>query len=210
VIKVQEVWDSKGMSIDLQDYMLKELFGHLRNSDNSVELEYQDGLGALLRKMPPHWTGSIEGPSSTPSSFRHLIGLYKRWGLVEPNRWRMCLGTKDYGHEPLILPPTEEDTYDGSKFIQCSCLPPANKRTCVNCAVRCTQCGKTRLEMIAFDYLPISNQLSSVKESGTLYYEMLTMWRNRQRWLTTNVTPERISQFWDGENVREYQDFWNP
>ena len=207
---MQEVWDSKGMSIEWHNYMLKQLFGHLLPNENVDNVNYKDGIGALIRKMPLDWIDDLEGPPSTPTSFKRLIGLYKKWGLVEPKRWRMCLGTKEYSHEPLILPPAEEDSYDRNKIIKCSCVPPKGKSTCPECATHCTHCGKARTEMIAFHYLPIANQLSSIMESKSLCYKMLTIWRNRHDWLTTTAAPQKIKHFWDGEKVREYQDFWNP
>lgn len=210
IIEVQEVWDSKGMSIEWHNYMLKQLFGHLLPNENIDNVNYKDGIGALIRKMPLDWIDDLEGPPSTPTSFKRLIGLYKKWGLVEPKRWRMCLGTKEYSHEPLILPPAEEDSYDRNKIIKCSCVPPKGKSTCPECATHCTHCGKARTEMIAFHYLPIANQLSSIMESKSLCYKMLTIWRNRHDWLTTTAAPQKIKHFWDGEKVREYQDFWNP
>ena len=64
--------------------------------------------------------------------------------------------------------------------------------------------------MIAFDYLPISLQLASIMSSRTLCIEMLSMWNNREHWLNKNSPPIFIQNIWDGEKVRETQNWWNP
>jgi len=116
-LKVQEVWDSKGMSIDLQDYVLKKILGtFLINNNNLVDFKNEDGLGTLITEMPSNW-------------------------------------------------------------------------------------------IVAFDYLPIVDQLSSIMKFETLCYKMLTMWRNQLRWLTTNETLQCITYFLGGKKVREYWDF---
>ena len=211
IIKMQAEWDNKGMSVDLQDWTLRQIFEGLPciNDESSTNFN-EDRLAYLIKKMPLEWDGSLEGPGSTPSSFKLLVRLYKRWGLVQPKRWRMCVGTRNYSHEPFILQPTEEDGYDGKKYIACSCTPPNDKRTCSQCAKTCPHCNNSRFNMVSFDYLSIADQLSSAVASQTLCYEMLTMWRANEEWLNVHEPPSRILNIWHGEKVREYQDFWNP
>jgi hypothetical protein len=178
IIKKQVELDSKGMSMDLQDWTLRQIFEGLPciNDESSTNLN-EDILAYLIKKMLLEWVGSLEGPDSTLSSFKLLVRLYKRWGLVQPKRWRMCVGTRNYSHEPFILQHVEEDGYDGNKYITCSCTPPNDKQTCSQCARTCPHCNNSRFNMISFDYLSIADQLSSAMASQTLCYEMLTMWR---------------------------------
>ena len=99
LIRVQAEWDDKKMSIELQDYMLDQMF-------SGLELPTEPGnekLGDVFRKMPRDWKGDLEGPSTTPSSFKRLLTIYKKWGMVEPQRWRMCLGTEQYVTNQLCL-----------------------------------------------------------------------------------------------------------
>jgi hypothetical protein len=211
IIKMQAERDNKGMSVDLQDWTLPQIFEGIPciNDESSTNL-FEDRLAYLIKKMPLEWDGSLEGPDSTPYSFKLLVRLYKRWGLVQPKRWRMCVGTRNYSQEPFILQPAEEDGYDGNKYIACSCTPPNDKRTCPQCARTCPHCNNSRLNMISFHYLSIVDQLSSAVASKTLCYEMLTMWRANGEWLNIHEPPPSILNIWHEEKVREYEDFWNP
>ena len=211
VIKIQAEWDNKGVPVECQDWTLRHIFEGLSSTaDDHPGVSIEDRLAPLIRAMPEDWDGSLEGPASIPSSFQTLLRLYKTWGLVQPKRWRMCLGTRKYEHEPFILPPAEEDGYDGSQYVACTCNPPNDMRMCLVCIKTCPHCNNSRFEMISFDYLSIADQLSSSMASRTLCHELLTMWRAHPEWLNVHEAPPTIIEVWHGEKIREIQDFWNP
>ena len=120
LIRVQAEWDNKKMSIELQDYILDQMF-------SGLELPTKPGnekLGDVFRKMPRDWKGDLECPSTTPSSFKRLLTIYKKWGMVEPQRWRMCLGIEQYAHEPILLAPSEDDIDERNAASRCGCTNP--------------------------------------------------------------------------------------
>ena len=193
VIKIQAEWDNKGVPVECQDWTLRHIFEGLSSTaDDHPGVSIEDRLAPLIRAMPEDWDGSLEGPASIPSSFQTLLRLYKTWGLVQPKRWRMCLGTRKYEHEPFILPPAEEDGYDGSQYVACTCNPPNDMRTCPVCIKICPHCNNSIFEMISFDYLSIADQLSSSMASNTLCHELLTMWRAHLEWLNVHEAPPTI------------------
>ena len=87
IIKMQVEWDSKGMSVYLQDWTLRQIFEGLPciNDESSTNFN-EDRLAYLIKKMPLEWDGSLEGHNSTPPPFKLPVRLYKRWSLVQPKR----------------------------------------------------------------------------------------------------------------------------
>ena len=63
----QAEWDNKKMSIELQDYMLDQMFSGL---ELLTELG-NEKLGDVFRKMLRDWKEDLEGPSTTLSSFKN-------------------------------------------------------------------------------------------------------------------------------------------
>lgn len=66
--------------------------------------------------------------------------------------------------------------------------------------------------MVSFLYLPIVEQLQTLCKSQTFCHDFLAMWRARERWLNKSPLLEdiKVDEFWDGEKLRSYHDFWNP
>jgi hypothetical protein len=123
--------------------------------------------------MPAGWKGDLDG--IVPSSFKKLTKLQKKWGLVEPRRYRMCLGIEDCAHEPLIFGPIEEDKYEHRKVVQCNCQSPQDKLKCQQCAPKCNECNTVRAELIPFDFLPPADILASPVTSNIFCQQMLAM-----------------------------------
>jgi hypothetical protein len=124
IIEIQANWDDKGVTTELQKYMFNQIFGGLEASTNPADLDlsHEHRLGALIREIPTGWKGDLD--SIVPNSFKKLIKLQKKWDLMEPRRYLMCLGTEDCAHEPLIFGPIDKDKYEDRKVVQCSCDPP--------------------------------------------------------------------------------------
>jgi hypothetical protein len=88
IVELQEKWDVSQMPINLQDYMLHQLFGSLQKEPNALE----DGklhygvlpIGRLLTLvgLKPKL---IKG-FSLPTSWKQLHNLYKELGLVATER----------------------------------------------------------------------------------------------------------------------------
>ena len=66
--------------------------------------------------------------------------------------------------------------------------------------------------MIPVYYLPVRNQLQNIMRSKLYSEKMLSLWKNKDRWLgkSVNDVPISIKDFWDGEKLRIYQNWWNP
>ena len=66
--------------------------------------------------------------------------------------------------------------------------------------------------MIPIDYLPIRSQLQNIMRSKLYSEKMLSLWKNKDCWMGKSVDDVLAStkDFWDGEKLRIYQDWWNP
>jgi hypothetical protein len=51
---------------------------------------------------------------------------YKKWSLIEPRQYQICLGIEDGSHELLIFKPIEDDKYEDRKPSHCQCIPSQN------------------------------------------------------------------------------------
>lgn len=208
LMDIQKMWDNHEVSLELQGHMLNEFFGGFNGGEIALE---KQSLGRLLSQVTENWNGQLEGMRA-PSSWTKLVSTYSALGMIKPKRWKMCVGTEEFAHEPNVFPPSTEDIYTTSQIVQCQCDPPLNKRDCSMHAEMCTNCNTMRKNMISFDYLSIAEQLALLMRSSTHCIDFLTMWSNRSRWMSEDVLqrPNEIKDFWDGEKVRIYQAFWNP
>lgn len=173
----------------------------------------------MLVQLPPSWDGDLDGDldgAKIPSSWDQLRTMYLGLGMVQLQRWRMCTGTKDNSHTPEVLAPSDEDNYSGN-VLYCLCDTSTRKnkklkRDCISCCEKCKVCHIQRKEMVAFDYVPIGQQIKLMTKSRTFCHEFLSMWFNKDKWLNTevNYAPEYIYDFWDGQKCRDYREFWDP
>ena len=214
LINLQSEWDEQCISRKYQGKLLGHIFGNLRRGeDDNLVPPSEQTFGEVFRRMPPTWKGEIAG-HVVPSSWRNLMTAYKKWGLGEPSRWRMCVGTENNIHDAVLLQPSDEDVYEGNNILSCSCNPPENIRDCIIHGAKCFKCERLRKHLIPFDYFPIARQLSTLMRSRKKCEQMLTMWKreNRERWLGKGIAnpPNHIKEIWDGEKLCQYQDFWNP
>ena len=66
-----------------------------------------------------------------------------------------------------------------------------------------------RKDILAFDYMPLADQIASLCKSRTFCYDFLNMWRHKEKWLNPSSESDNIIE-WDGLKVREYAIFWDP
>ena len=123
-IKMQSDWNSSNCPISCQDSTMRHLFDGL-NPEDPVEVEPK--FGAIFRRMDAEWKGELD-EGQVVNTWTKLIKMYKNRGMVEPKRYRMCIGsTEENMHEAIILEPSNEDMYEGAKVVNCTCHPPKMK-----------------------------------------------------------------------------------
>jgi hypothetical protein len=89
IVELQEKWDVSQVPINLQDYMLHQLFGSLQKKPNVFEdgrLDYGAlPIGRLLTLigLKPELIRGF----SLPTSWKQLHNLYRELGLVATERW---------------------------------------------------------------------------------------------------------------------------
>ncbi len=89
IVELQEKWDVSQVPINLQDYMLHQLFGSLQEEPNVFEdgrLDYGAmPIGRLLTLvgLEPELIRGF----SLPTSWKQLHNLYRELGLVATERW---------------------------------------------------------------------------------------------------------------------------
>ena len=167
-------------------------------------------LGLLMSQLPAGWDGTLDG-YAPPDSWRKLMHLYARLGMVLPQRWRIYVGTYEHEHEGVVFKPSDEGCDKSSYILQCQ-LHGGNLRDCLECCEKCSVCKQARKDMKAFDYLPIGPQLALIMQSSLFGHENLKTWRNSQEWLGKAACDfvDPIKNLWDGMKVRLCQNFWNP
>lgn len=215
IIEFQALWDEHQIPIKAQDKMLELLFGDMggRRVGRSGKCK-KPSLSKLLVQLPKSWDGTLDG-IRVPACWEQLNSMFNGLGMIQSQRYRLCIGPDDNRHDIELLQPSEEDVYAGNAIL-CSCHENARKRIfkrdCSTCCEKCKKCNKPRKEMLAFDYLPIGKQLELLVKSKTNCHDLLNMWRRKERWLgeEINAQPDSICEFWDGSKCREVQDFWNP
>ncbi|MCO5569490.1 hypothetical protein L7F22_023203 [Adiantum nelumboides] len=82
----------------------------------------------------------------------------------------------------------------------------------MQCSEKYKVCNNIRKTLMPFDYIPIGPQLKLLVKSRTFCHELLTLWRNKDRWLQQDAihSGKSIVDFWDGTKFQEVKDFWNP
>ena len=202
-IKMQSDWDSFGCSISCQDSMMRYLFDGLNPKGLQDDVPK---FGAIFRHMAEDWKGELD-EGQVVKSWKNLMKMYRNSGMVDPRRYRMCIGsTEENIHDAIILEPSVEDTYEGNDVVNCTCNPPKMKRDCDIHAEMCIMCNTMRKNMIPIDYLPIRSQLQNIMHSKLYSEKMLSLWKNKDCWMGKSVDDVSAStkDFWDGEKLRIY------
>jgi hypothetical protein len=145
IVELQEKWDVSQVPINLQDYMLHQLFGSLQKEPNALE----DGklnygvlpIGRLLTlvSLKPKLIRGF----SLPTSWKQLHNLYKELGLVATERWQLCTMSTQTPHDPHMMSLSVNDLYEGFEVVCCECGPNSRqkfKRDCLGCSHRCWIC----------------------------------------------------------------------
>lgn len=237
IVQLQRGWDKAKLQISEQDSLLQELFGDFKFTHHGEleggeinplledqitnNIDYRGwSLGKLLTNLPSTWDGDLEGYNA-PGSWKQLMTIYKSLGMVKPKRYRLCTGTSQNSHKPVVLEPSNEDAYEGASKVKCKCIQPidmesriSNKklqRDCDQCCSRCSICNKKRIEIMSFDYLPFTALLTSLMRSNSFVHDFLRMWRERRNWqgLPPTENPFTINEWWDGTKVREWSNFFD-
>jgi hypothetical protein len=166
-------------------------------------------LGALLAHFSKDWDGNLDG-FNAPNSWNSLMYMYRHLGMIEPQRWRMCVGIANCEHGGILFSSSPEDDYEAHSAKRCKC--GKFKRDCDNYMEKCGECGTSRKFIVAFDFLAVVGQLSLLMKSRSFSYDMLHLWRSRSRWMDKdhNKFLDEIQEFWDGEKMKLYQAFWIP
>ena len=104
IVELQIMWDETFIPIGVQDSMLHQLFGSLQQEPKVFEhgmIDYSElFLGRLLTIVGPQWQGDIGGGVVAPASWKQLRVFYKSLGLVETQRFRLCVGSTEVSHVP--------------------------------------------------------------------------------------------------------------
>ncbi|MCO5605605.1 hypothetical protein L7F22_059788 [Adiantum nelumboides] len=217
IIELQTLCDENQASKAFQDHMLIILFGGMGGSrvGRDDTQEEKASLSKLLVQLPSTWDGSL-GDVFVPACWDQLNAMFTTLGMVESSRYRVCQGSQDNMHSPILYPPSLEDNYSGN-VVRCECnaIQKATrklKRDCKECCEKCTVCGISRKQMMCFDYISIEHQLKCLTRSQSICHKFLEMWRNKKRWLDNSCISEdtKIHEFWDGTKCKNFEDFWNP
>jgi hypothetical protein len=208
-IKMQSDWGSFNCPLSCQDSIMRHLFDGLTPDDAHAK---EPKFGAIFRHMAEEWRGELD-EGQVVTTWKKLMKMYKNRGMVDPTRYRMCVGSNEENvHDAIILNPSAEDAYKGNDIIKCPCNPPKIKRDCHLHVETCTLYNTMKKNMIPIDYLPIANQLKNIMRSKSYCEKMLSLWKDKDRWMGKSVEdiPDSIKDFWDREKRRIYQDWWNP
>ncbi|KAI5064766.1 hypothetical protein GOP47_0019461 [Adiantum capillus-veneris] len=218
IIQFQTLSDEYQVPISGQDEMLRLLFGDMGGAKIGKDDSNREdpSLSKILVRFEHDWDGFLFDNYRVPACWDQLQSLFQGLGMVQPLRYRVCMGEEGNRHEPELLRPSKEDNYEGCSVEICACITNSRKRKakrdCLACCERCPSCQKPRKETLAFDYLSIGRQIELMLKSKSLCHGMLSMWRNQDKWLgkPPELQPEFIHDFWDGAKCRIVQHFWDP
>lgn len=237
IVGLQCGWDNAKLQIREQDSILREIFGDFKFEQHGEleageinplleghinnNIDYRGwSLGKLLTHLPTTWNGDLEGYNA-PGSWKQLMTIYKSLGMVKSKRYRLCTGTSQKSHRPVLLEPSNEDAYEGTSKVYCKCVGPTNmenttskrklQRDCEHCCSRCSICNKKRVEIMFFDYLPFTALLTTLMRCNSIVHDFLRMWRERRNWqgLPPMENPHVINEWWDGNKAREWSNFFD-
>lgn len=137
VLYLQSRLDKHGVSTDSQDEILEELFKGFPACLTGRNIDLQNvPLGASLASLLADWDGDLGG-FNAPKSWSSLMYMYKHLGVIEPQRWRICVGTEDYEHDGILIPPSAEDNYEAHSAMRCEC-----RKFKRDCAVHMQKCSE--------------------------------------------------------------------
>ncbi|MCO5612374.1 hypothetical protein L7F22_066641 [Adiantum nelumboides] len=216
LVEIQSLCDKHRASVEMQDELLRLLFGGLGISKGKQPAYApKKSLASLLVQKPSNWDGQLNG-RHIPSNWSQLMEFYKDLGMVPLQEWKLCLGNDDHPHAPHIMEPSLEDERQENDAYKCCCtdmhIPRLLRRDCEHCCQRCPLCRKKRKDVMSFHFIPLMGQLKLLCRSETICWDFLKMWRAKEAWLNNipSMHPEYIYEFWHGEKLRIFQDFWNP
>ncbi|KAL3677122.1 hypothetical protein R1sor_027070 [Riccia sorocarpa] len=161
VIEILAFLDEHKCSMSMQNGLLRLLFGGFAHSPNNALVEenlvdrlapegYRDlPLARMLTLAGSNWTGGERG-ECTPNSFSRATETLRHRGLINPEHWKMCTGTKTQPHLPQAYGPDNE-------HVVCTML---------GCSVGCS-------EMLQFDYIPLEGILKQLFRSRTFCHDAL-------------------------------------
>ncbi|KAL3676262.1 hypothetical protein R1sor_026210 [Riccia sorocarpa] len=217
--KLQFAMDEANVTTDLQGRILKCLYDNsqlpTRLADGNMEYS-RVNLGTLLRHAGAEWTGGDIGMRGL-SILESIMNTYRGAGMPSIVRWRLYIGDEDSRHDAIPFGQSSQDEYIQSRGVRCVCsdVPSSSlKRDYESCSERCTddECRLMRKHMIPFDYLAIAGIIRNLCMSRTLSHSMLSMWRARERWISTDRDPApsfSIIEWWDGTKAKEIAWFFD-
>ncbi|MCO5612717.1 hypothetical protein L7F22_066986 [Adiantum nelumboides] len=208
IVDIQMLWDHCKAPKFLQDEMLRRLFSGtcVAKGKQSGGTAKKKSFISLILEKQSLFNGDPK-KIEAPHNLDQLLRIYESMGMVQLQRWRLCIGKSRQQHPPKLYEPSKEDCYL-KEVVHCLCPSSASqsrlKKDCELCCERCSLCGTPRKHMVSFDYMSIISQLQLLCLSSTFCHEMLAMWRARGRWLGRDVEEHMdfIDEFWDGQKVR--------
>ncbi|MCO5554355.1 hypothetical protein L7F22_007884 [Adiantum nelumboides] len=146
LVEIQSLCDKHRASVEMQDELLRLLFGGLGISKGKQPAYApKKSLASLLVQKPSDWDGQLNG-RHIPSNWSQLMEFYKDLGMVPLQEWKLCLGNDDHPHAPHIMEPSLEDERQENDAYKCCCtdmhIPRLLRRDCEHCCQRCSKCGK--------------------------------------------------------------------
>jgi hypothetical protein len=79
--------------------------------------------------------------------------------MIKPLHYKLCIGTKNFPHDPVLLSPLEDRTGCDSTGVSCTVL----------------KCQQQPKNILSFDYIPVMEQLKLLCKSRSVCHELLTM-----------------------------------
>lgn len=213
--KMQAILDRANVPLSVQEEILRTIYGESEKEVREGSDPMNFTLGALLRCVGSEWTGGELGLRGL-CSFHTITKHYRLAGMPSTQRWRLCFGSPDVTHEPVLYSPSKQDEYVQSAGAKCRCVrnPPSSlQRDCRTCSERCSvgDCKQMRRCMPSFDYICIGEHLKKLCESRTFCHELLQMWRCRGSWMGNENTDPHfpLREWWDGQKAKEISWFFD-
>lgn len=179
ILEMQSMWDQYKAPKGMQDKMLRKLFSDVGTSKGKkcVGARKKKSLLSLFVEKPTSWIKESKR-NRLPCNMDQLLRQYERMGMIQPQRWRLCIGKNGHQHAPKVYEPSQEDLYVG-EVMHCVCSSlsskPRSKRDCAHCCEKCSLCQDPRKYMVSFDYMSILSQLQLLCQSSTYCHEQCGM-----------------------------------
>ncbi|MCO5578587.1 hypothetical protein L7F22_032431 [Adiantum nelumboides] len=158
LVEIQSLCDKHRASFEMQDELLRLLFGGLGISKGKQPASSpKKSLASLLVQKPSDWDGQLNG-RCIPSNWSQLMEFYKDLTLVPLQEWKLCLGNDDHPHAPHVMEPSLEDERQENDEYKCYCtdmhIPRLLRRDCEHCFQRCPLCRKKSKDVMSFHFIP--------------------------------------------------------